>query len=245
MTHHAPTAESLQRKHESRWERGKAFGPLALRTYRAIRWLRRAEQERDAGDHDVAFILYWIAFNAAYARDVSAESPERERQEPGGKEPTERREFAKFFGRLLRSDQDSKIFDAIWAKYSGPVRVLLSSEYLFGPFWDHANGKPGNAKWKDWFAGANRRVFRSLGEQRTKPVLTTLFERLYTLRNQLVHGGSTWNSTLNRDTVTTGARIMEFLVPVFVEIMLDNPDEDWGPPYYRLFPALRAEKRRG
>ena len=59
-----------------------------------------------------------------------------------------------------------------------------------------------------------------------------MFDRLYVLRNQLMHGGSTWNSAVNRNQVRDGAAIMGFLMPVFVDIMMDNPQADWGRPFY-------------
>jgi hypothetical protein len=66
----------------------------------------------------------------------------------------------------------------------------------------------------------------------TVRVLTLVFDRLYVLRNQLVHGGSTWNSIVNRDQVRDGAAILSFLVPVFTDVMMENPDEEWGRPFY-------------
>ena len=63
-------------------------------------------------------------------------------------------------------------------------------------------------------------------------VLSILFDRLYVLRNQLVHGGATWNGSVNRAQVGDGARIMAFLVPLFVSLMLENPGEPWGAPRY-------------
>jgi hypothetical protein len=63
-------------------------------------------------------------------------------------------------------------------------------------------------------------------------ILSTLFDRLYVLRNQLVHGGATWNSSVNRAQVGDGARIMAFLVPLFIDLMMDNPEFAWGAPYY-------------
>jgi hypothetical protein len=46
---------------------------------------------------------------------------------------------------------------------------------------------------------------------------------LYFLRNQLVHGGSAWNSEESRAQVRDGAAILAFLMPVFVDLMMDNP----------------------
>ena len=47
-----------------------------------------------------------------------------------------------------------------------------------------------------------------------------------------MHGGATWHGSVNRAQVGDGARIMAFLVPLFVSLMMANPDEDWGPPDY-------------
>ena len=37
---------------------------------------------------------------------------------------------------------------------------------------------------------------------------------------------------INRNQVRDGAAIMGFLMPVFVDIMMDNPQADWGRPFY-------------
>jgi len=65
-----------------------------------------------------------------------------------------------------------------------------------------------------------------------KVVLDEVFERLYILRNQMMHGGATWNSSVNRAQVKAAADFLGFLLPIFIDIMLDNPHEDWGRPYY-------------
>ena len=66
----------------------------------------------------------------------------------------------------------------------------------------------------------------------TKLILSTVFDRLYVLRNQIIHGGATWNSSVNRSQIKEGAEILAFLVPVFVTLMMDNPNTKWGPPLY-------------
>jgi hypothetical protein len=52
------------------------------------------------------------------------------------------------------------------------------------------------------------------------------------LRNQLVHGGATWNSTVNRSQVRDGAAVLGWLLPVMIDIMMNNSDRDWGKPFY-------------
>ena len=74
--------------------------------------------------------------------------------------------------------------------------------------------------------------------EKAKKVLCNLFDRLYTLRNQLLHGGATWNSSMNRDQVESGGRIMSCLVPHFIDVMIEHPDAGWGTPRY---PPVREE----
>ena len=63
-------------------------------------------------------------------------------------------------------------------------------------------------------------------------VLSFVFDRFYVLRNQLVHGGATWNSDVNRDQVRDGASLLGCLLPIFVDLMMDNPQHEWPMPNY-------------
>lgn len=47
---------------------------------------------------------------------------------------------------------------------------------------------------------------------------------LYVLRKQLVHGGVTWNSAINRTQVGYRTRIMSFLLQIFIDLMMDHPE---------------------
>lgn len=202
---------------------GRLPDDLALRLRRSLSWLGRAEKEMAASDHDAAFIFYWIAFNAAYQKQhaptVSPESPERER-------------FAEYFRRLIILDSENAIYDAVWQRFSESIRVLLDNRFVFQPFWNYLNGEPVYENWESRFAGSRRTIANALARQNTEIVLSILFDRLYVLRNQLMHGGSTWSGSVNRAQVGDGARILAFLVPLFIRLMLDNPREPWGAPRY-------------
>ena len=92
-----------------------------------------------------------------------------------------------------------------------------------------------------------KRVNGAIARQRTNEttaVLKGLFSRLYVLRNQLLHGGATWRSSVNRTQVGDGARIMYFLVPIFIDVMLDNPEEDWGAPRFPVVNESAGEEIR-
>ena len=205
---------------QAEWEQveDELPGPVGLRVHRALSWLERAEKEED--DPDAAFIFYWIAFNAAYAQD---------RLRPP--EATERNHFAVFFNAILALDFHQAIYDAIWKRFSGPIRMILDNQFVFQPFWNYHAGR-GGEDWERSFEHSKRIVTRALAAHDTAVILSTLFNRLYVLRIQLMHGGASWDSSVNRDQVRDGARIMAFLVPIFVGLMMSRPDVDWGPPDY-------------
>jgi hypothetical protein len=193
---------------------------MGLRAHRAISWIGRAEVCGD--DEDARFIFLWIAFNAAYA-------DEREFQSVA---PGERAAFVDYFGRLAACDEGRRIYGALWHRFSGPVRMLLENRYVFNPFWQHHNGIDGFEDWEEKFRASSRSFAQAFQTGNSVRVLSFVFDRLYVLRNQLVHGGSTWNSGVNRAQVRDGAAILAFLMPVFVDLMMDNPQEDWGRPFY-------------
>ncbi|MBE0472529.1 MAG: hypothetical protein IBX55_23860 [Methyloprofundus sp.] len=74
-------------------------------------------------------------------------------------------------------------------------------------------------------------------EHDTVAVLSIIFDRLYILRNQLIHGGATWNSSVNRNQVSDGTKIMAKLVPLMIDIMIDSPDQDFGALIYPVIPS--------
>lgn len=51
-----------------------------------------------------------------------------------------------------------------------------------------------------------------------------MLNRIYNLRNQLIHGGATWNGRMNRDQLLGGCNLLGKLVPLIIQMMLDNPD---------------------
>lgn len=191
---------------------------LSLRVHRSISWLGRAQQEGD--DPDLRFILLWIGFNAAYAGDLGADVD------------SERGAFRAFFQTLVGLDRDGRIYNAVWTRFPHEIRVLLANRYVFAPFWRYRNGSAEHADWADRLASSQRRIHEAMARQDTVTVLALVFDRLYVLRNQLVHGGSTWASAVNRQQVRDGAAVLAWLLPVFIDLMMDNPDRDWGRPFY-------------
>lgn len=198
---------------------------LSLRVHRALSWLKRAELCED--DEDARFIFLWIALNAAYAEEFQRDADE-----------TEQFMLRRFLKRLVSLDLGNLLYTLVWTRFSGPIRVLLNNEFVFQPFWDSHNGRTGKEQWKRKFERPNKAAFGALGDKnQTATVLAIVLARLYTLRNQLVHGGATWQGRVNREQVRDGAAILGELTPRVIHLLIQNPDEDWGDP---LYPVVNA-----
>ena len=192
---------------------------LSLRTHRALSWLQRSEQEKE--DDDAHFIFLWIAFNSAYGNDL-----------PQSLRFSETRIFLNFLSRLVGSDSDQLLYQIVWSEFPNSIRLLLDNKYVYQPFWEYKKGNFTETEWQEKFKHRKAYANRALGKMDTRKVLTALFDRLYVLRNQLMHGSSTWNSSVNRDQVRDGADILGKLVPAVIDILLDSGSKHWGDPKY-------------
>lgn len=77
------------------------------------------------------------------------------------------------------------------------------------------------------------RKYCALKEKDSVDILMVLFNRMYTLRNQMVHGGATYKSSVNRKQLQDGCTILLALLPVFMVILLENAETlDLGKPFY-------------
>ena len=208
---------------------------------RAESWLARADRAAREGEKagDGAdgvgfacerFLFLWISFNAAYGYEVIED-------ETRASYPKEKEKFTKFFYEVVRRDREGIIRNILWEQYSGPVRVLLRNKYVFKPFWESVRGTPGDPEWKQQFDKEKRHANRALANGNVDRVLEIVFLRLYVLRNQMFHGGTTFAEGWGRDQIRDGSRIMAALVPAILAIMradiAANPDTDtWGKVAY-------------
>jgi len=210
--------EQLKERHRAERE---GYPPnLSLRVHRALSWLDRAEQL--AEDADGQFILLWIAFNAAYATEID----QRYRL-------SEQDTFRAFLAKLVELDSAKKrIEELVWTEFPKSIRVLLDNQYVFQDFWCFQNGTLSEEEWKRRFAGAKKAAKSALAGHDTVTVLSIVLSRIYTLRNQLVHGGATWNSSVNREQMRDCGNLMGKLVPLVIEIMMDHPETLWGDACY-------------
>ena len=209
------TAAELKDRH--RQIRDQEPDVLRLRIHRALSWLIRSEQEHD--DPDLRFILQWIALNAAYAREF-------------GREETERTRAKAFLDTLVTLDTQKRLHQALFQQFTGPIRTLIDNKFTFEPFWTAMRTHDASNRWEEGFANSKKAAFAAVMQGDTTKVLGIVFDRLYVLRNQLVHGGATWNSQVNRAQLTDAVAILGTLVPLIISVMMDHPAQDYGDALY-------------
>jgi hypothetical protein len=184
-----------------------------IRIHRSLSWLDRAEKEDK--DSDAKFIFYWISLNSAYSIHLDAYKNSGDEQLRSN-----------FFSTLIRYGQN-QIHEIIWERFSKEIRSILDNEFILTSYWSDVDN------WKVKLKNEKKEVQIALTDRtQTNYILLILFKRLYVLRNQIFHGGATWQGKLNRQQVKDGGNLLSYLVPIMLEIMMENPNEDWGDIAY-------------
>ncbi|EBX0727023.1 hypothetical protein EU918_01570 [Salmonella enterica subsp. enterica serovar Poona] len=195
------------------------FSPnLSLRVHRSLSWLQRAEMSED---DDGRFIFLWIAFNAAYATEID-----------DNYRLSEQASFRNFLEKLCGLDEHKQIEKLVWQEFSGSIRILLDTPFVLQSFWDYHSGKISETQWKERLKHDRKIASMALASSNTPQLLGVIFSRLYTLRNQLIHGGATWNSSVNRKQLKDCTSLLGKLVPVVITLMMSHPNTLWGNACY-------------
>ena len=203
---------------------------LNVKIRRALSWIKQAE---DCGstNSDNRFLFYWIAFNALYSSRI----------EDSNSRSNEQIIHQKFFDKLLEADKKSRIYNVIWGPFKKRFRSLIANKYLFNNFWKFHNRDLNNERWDLSYQSRIKSFEVSLKHDEKAKALVEVFSSLYVLRNQIVHGGSTWGGDHNRNQVEICTAIISSMVPLMVDIMLESPNEDWGELH---FPVLDTKDNR-
>lgn len=211
-------ASTLKRKLK---EHNDASDEFKIRIHRAISWLSCAEKQ--SNDADIKFLSLWIGFNSCYGMDLTEKY-----------QKTEREKFRKFIATLVKNDHEGRIAKLIWNKFSGPIQMLINNAYVFKTFWDYHRGEA--SEWEFAHRKSVTEATKYLSNNNTEGLLEIILDRLYVLRNQVMHGGATYKSKVNRSQIVDGTRILEALIPIVIDIMLQNQNEDWGRILYPVIP---------
>lgn len=222
------TVSALRERHRA--VRSNQNEALAIRLHRALSWLQRAAHNDN--DDDTRFIQLWIAFNAAYAGEFDSEQSERER-------------VASFVARLCAADTQQHLHTLLFKQFTGPIRRLIDNRYVFAPFWRALRDHDSSERWKSQFSASRKAAMDALLGHRTTDLLTIVLDRLYVLRNQLVHGGATWNSRINRDQLRDANALLGALLPIIIGVMMETDAFEDDAIAYPVVPDYSRTTRTG
>jgi hypothetical protein len=187
----------------------------STRLHRAISWWRAAQDQQ--GNADLQFITAWISLSACCLTDES---------QPGNSS------FLTLIEQLVSLDKEQAIYEMLWHQYSGSVKALIKNQFVYGPFWEAqrlaAVNPATQSDWKERFERSSVEALNCLSRKKVPELLALTLERLSVLQKQVIGGGATFNSRVNREQVETGSSLLMTLLPVVLNIMLEHPHEDWG-----------------
>lgn len=186
-----------------------------IRLHRAVSWYKAAV---NAEVDDIGFINLWISFHACHFVD----------DENIGL--SDQSSFREYIEKVVEFDHKGDLYRCLWQRYSGPVKALIKNPYVFSPFWQ--SQRTGSNDWQKSFEISSVAALNALSRGNVKDLLIIVLDRLYVLKQQVLQGGATYLSKVNRDQIQDGSKILLELIPIFIEIMLVNYNDDWGDLAY-------------
>lgn len=186
----------------------------STRLHRSLSWLKAAGEQLQADNVDQAFINLWISFSACFYIE--------------GEESID-----PFIEKLVALDDQQRIYTCLWSEYSGSVKALIKNPYVFAEFWQaqRLKGEQGEA-WRISFDQSSVEALNCLSRKKVAPLFSIVLDRLYVLRNQVLQGGATYQSQVNREQVGDGVALLSSIMPIIISIMLNSSQEDWGKIAY-------------
>jgi len=206
----------------------------STRLHRSLSWLKAAGEQLQADNVDQAFINLWISFSACFYIE--------------GEES-----IAPFIEKLVALDDQQRIYTCLWSEYSGSVKALIKNPYVFAEFWqaqrlkgeqrelsvemegsdqESLDWEDSESAWRLSFDQSSVEALNCLSRKKVAPLFSIVLDRLYVLRNQVLQGGATYQSQVNREQVGDGVALLSSIMPIIISIMLNSSQEDWGEIAY-------------
>ena len=191
------------------------FQNYQIRVHRSLSWLERA-LELDEEQHPDGRLLYaWIALSSLHGSwDTDSGYPARD---------SETRQA--FVDMLMSIDTGGLLAEQITVLKPDILR-LLEDKFLDPRFWKNPN-EPGNIRAK------YHRAIHLYHDKSWAAILEYTLERIAVLRGQIVHGAATRGSKLNRESLHRCRNVLESLLPVVLQLLIENrADDEWPPLCY-------------
>lgn len=179
---------------------------LADRVRRCLSWMKRAI-ELTPEDTPPRFVDLWIGLNALYGSRP---------YDPGFK-PDEKRDFLHLFRKVMYADRADRKVPGLAKRIERRACGLIENPHLWYEFWrgDHALLKRAMEERQRYCAEAYE-------SGNFEKVFAYLFERLYILRNQIMHGSSSQLTTKSQDALGPALVVLEDVLSVFLDVLLTH-----------------------
>jgi hypothetical protein len=187
---------------------------FCIRVWRALSWLERAET-LESDDIEGRFISAWVSFNALYGQ-----------LDPDHRARGDREAWSTFVAHVWRIDTGMVIRELMQKRQMRILRIV-DDKFLHHRFWLEGDAA------KKLMNQERRDAMKWFGGPKMDKVLRLLFDRLYVMRNQLLHGASTKGSKLNRRPLREAGNLLIEIMAAILEVMIAHGvAEDWGELCY-------------
>ena len=203
------------------YARARLYETVRIRIHRALTWLEHAERCGSGRDLDARLVAQRVALNSLYGRwDSRAGTPRGDREC-----------LREFTDQMLLHDHDGLV-PAVLQAHAKLAVSLFEDRYLCRHFWEEPSAPRGRDRNRGPLHAAET-ARDQLREGRHAVVLARLLDRIHFVRNQLVHGGSTFGGQLNRTAVRRASTMLDHLLACFLQILMEHGYvDDWGALCY-------------
>ena len=181
------------------------------RISRALSWYARSEETSD----DDRLICAFISFNALYSQDGKVEKEVR-------KEFLEKIENGKYARPLLD-------FTAMEIK---KIEDILSMQYISPTYWNSTAKYREKYKKMEEQKNRAKKITRKQIENGNFTPINKTIDRIYLLRNQVLHGMAAYKDSYNRKQINLCADFLYLLVGRIITAVILDSDKNWGKVSY-------------
>ena len=198
-----------------------------IRVHRAISWLKSAEKYKD--DPDICFMSAVNAANACWGRPMTHDKDA----------------IKKMCEQLERTPSLKKIHDAFRsAEGQKWFIILINNKHLYWQYWRFIQGEINEDEFNIKANGFRRYALKAMKEQRYDYLLKSVLHQALSIRGQVFHGFTTYESSANREVLELSAKMFQKLIGIIVSEMIASPDKDWGTVPWTFGTDEQAQKQR-
>ena len=182
-----------------------------LRIRRSLSWLKQSTEQQQTPEFK--WVSLWIAFYAIYAENSSLQ------QQP--------EQFKHFVQGVLQYDRQGKLKELLYS------RLVAKVQEFFAQTWSVQNHMDDATYRNIPYATEKQWIEQAWQQQDVPSLLYLLMRRLSALYEQMLKGGMSYQSQIHHETIILATQLMSFLVPAYLQILLENATGlDDAEPYY-------------